>query len=447
MTEYDAGAWWLAGRTGLLRLGPGELARAFADTGHTLRYRVFDRVDGLPGAIVLTKLPVLARSADGRIWVGGDEGVASIDPLRLARTEVPLHVLIETARIDGRELAPSQAAVLPPDISDLEIDYTAPMLSFPGRVQFRYRLEGVDPAWREVGTRRRAYYTDLGPGSYRFRVGASIGDGDWVEVGAPWSFRVLPAWYQALWFRALVILLIGSLGGLVAFLVQRRRHMRAQAELRRQYEITLAERTRIAQDLHDTLLQGFAGITLQLKAAEIALPDQPGVAAETIHRVQRLARESLREARERVWDMHETADGGADLSAALERTARDRAAGMPIEVAVTTTGSLRPLPRSLEDAVFRIGREAIVNVVHHAEANRMEIHLDYRSRTFCLEVRDDGRGFSSSDAEAARQRGHLGLSGIRDRAMHLGGRCDIRPRPGGGTIVALELPLTWTGVS
>lgn len=447
ITEDNSGAWWLASRTGLLRLEPGELARAFADTGHALQYRVFDRLDGLPGAIAMTKLQVLTRSADGRIWVGADEGVAYIDPRNLGRNDVPLHVLVETARIDGRELAPSEVALIPARTHDLEIDYTATALSTAERVQFRYRLDGVDTTWREVGTRRRAYYTGLRPGAYRFLVSANNGGGHWDATGASWSFRVLPAWYQTGWFKAMVVLLIGGLGGLVVFLVQRRRHDRAQDELKRQYEITLAERARIAQDLHDTLLQGFAGVTLQLKAAELALPEQPDVAVETILRVQRLARESLREARERVWDMRETAAGGADLPTALETIARERTEGMPVEVAVTISGSPRRLSRPVEDATYRIGREAIVNVVRHAGASRIEIHLDFRPGTLCLEVRDDGGGVNSIEADEARKRGHFGLSGMRDRAIHLGGRCEMRPRPGGGTIVALELPLTQTRVS
>jgi signal transduction histidine kinase/ligand-binding sensor domain-containing protein len=417
LTEDNTGAWWLASRSGLLRLEPGELARAFADT-------------------------VLTRSADGRIWIGADEGVASLDPTRLPRNDLPLEVLIEAARINGRELAPSEAGVIAAGVSNLEIDYTAPMLSFPERVRFRYRLENVDPAWQDVGTRRRAYYTDLRPGSYRFRVSASIGDGNWVETHAPWSFRVLPAWYQTLWFRAMVIATIAGLGGLVVSLIQRRRHVRAQAELKHEYEVTLAERGRIAQDLHDTLLQGFAGVTLQLKTAEMALPDRPHAAAETILRVQRLARESLREARERVWDMRETAAAGDDLPTALETIARDRSAGMPIEVAVTRAGSIRPLPRSVEEAAFRIGREAIVNAVRHAEANRIELHLDYHAGRFRLEVRDDGRGFDSNEADEARRQGHFGLVGIRERAARLGGHFELQSRRGGGTIATLELPLT-----
>ena len=441
ITEDDTGAWWLASRAGLIRVEREELARAFSDTSHVLRYRVFDRLDGLPGAVTMTKLRVLTRSADGRIWVGADEGVAYIDPRRLGGDHGAPNVLVETVRIDGREVAPSDLPVIPAGSSALEIDYTATALSFPERVQFRYRLEGTDPTWREVGPRRRAYYTDLRPGAYRFRVSAQNGDGNWVESRAAWSFRVLPAWYQTLWFKALGVVLIGSVGGLMVAVIQRRRHARAQAELKRQYEITLAERVRVAEDLHDTLLQGFAGVNLQLIAAELALPSQPEVAAATLVRVQRLTEESLREARERVWEMRDAAVASEDLATALETIARDRTVGTRVEVGVTSTGSSRRLPPSIEDAAFRIGREAIVNVVRHADASRLELHLDYRATTFSLEVRDDGRGVSPGETAEARRRGHFGLSGIQNRAALLGGRCEVRPRAGGGTIVALELPL------
>ena len=442
IAEDDSGAWWLATRIGLLRLDEGELANGFADSSYTMHYRVFDRLNGLPGALVMTKLPVLTRSADGRIWIAADEGVAVVDPSKLSRYDAPLHPLIETIRIHGEEMAPSEAATVPAGTNDIEIDYTTTALSVAERVQFRYRLEGADTSWREVGTRRRAYYTGLKPGSYRFVVSANSGDGQWTEAETAWAFRVLPAWYQTAWFGGLVVLLISGLGGLVVYLIQRRQHDVARADIRQQFEIAMAERARIADDLHDTLLQGFTGVNLQLTAAELALPEQPEVAAATLGRVQRLTEESLREARERIWEMRETAAASDDLAVALEKIARDRTAGMPITVDVTTSGNPERLPRALGDAAFRIGREAIVNVVRHAEASRIEIHVDYRDSTLGVEVRDDGRGLSATDAEQASTRGHFGLGAMRERALHLGGRCIVRSRPGGGTIVALELPMT-----
>jgi signal transduction histidine kinase/ligand-binding sensor domain-containing protein len=445
VAEDEAGAWWVVTRTGVLRLPRGEMDRALADSNHTIQYRSFDQRDGLPGAVSGAPWgPQVTRAADGRIWVATDSGVASIDPRSLPTAGAP-PVHIETIRIDGDEQPPSDTISIPPGSHSLEIDYTATSLSIPDRVQFRYRLDGADATWQDVGTRRRAYYSALAPGPYRFRIVASNGDGLWNETGASVPFRILPAWYQTLTFRVGLILAIGALGAMAAVLVQRRRHLRSQETLRAQYEATLAERTRIAQDLHDTLLQGFAGVTLQLKTAELALPEQPDVAAETIMRVQQLARTSLREARERVWDMRETGLGSNDLPNALEAVARERTAGTGIEVSVDCMGRRRRVAHPVEDAAFRIGREAVANAIRHAEARRVEIHVDFRPTRLCLEVRDDGRGFTSDEAEAARQRGHFGLTGAIERASRMGGTCDVFARPGGGTVVAVELPLPEPG--
>lgn len=436
ITEDAEGAWWMTTRHGIVRVPAGEFDRALSDTGYTVRYRSFNELDGLPGRPGL----MVARSADDRIWAATDSGVGVVNPRQLPRADPP-PVRIEAARLSGRELFPQGALTIPARPRDLEVDYTAATLAIPERVEFRYRLEGEDETWREVGTRRRAYYTALGPGSYNFRVSASNGDGVWSDSVAVWSFQVMPAWYQTLWFRAAVVLVIGWIGGLAAVALQRRRHHREQLALKARYEATLAERARIAQDLHDTLLQGFAGVTLKLKAAERALPAQPEVAAETLAKVHRLARASLREARERVWDLRETELGGEDLPAALEAVARERCAETGIDIAVVTTGQRRRLTRALEDAAFRTGREAVVNAVRHSGCRRIEIHTRFDSKLLRLEVTDDGRGFTPGQAEEARRLGHFGLSGIRERAAHLGGRCEVRARTGGGTTLILELPL------
>jgi signal transduction histidine kinase/ligand-binding sensor domain-containing protein len=435
------GAWWVVTRTTVLRVPPGEVQRAWADTSYQMQYRSFDQRDGIPGTFPRTTSgPQIAGTLDGRIWVASDSGVATVDPRQLS-APVPPAALIEALVVDGRERPAAGEPILPPRVANLEIDYTAMTLSTPERVQFRFQLEGVDPDWQDVGTRRQAYYTGLRPGKYRFRVATTLDGRAWNRLEAVLPFRILPTWYQTIWFRALVVLAIGGLGGAAVALAQRARHHRAQKALAEKYEAALAERARIAQDLHDTLLQGFAGVTLQLKTAELALPEQPDIAAETILRVQQLARSSLREARERVWDMRETDLGGEDLAAALEAIARERAAGTAIDISLKVAGQRRRLTRAVENATFRVGREAIVNAVRHAEARRIEILAHFGTDSLRLEIADDGKGFTPEAAATARHTGHFGLSGMQDRAAHLGGRCEVRARPGGGTIVALDLPL------
>ncbi|MEO8619601.1 MAG: two-component regulator propeller domain-containing protein [bacterium] len=434
------GAWWMLTKAGVVRLEAGEADRALTDSTHSLKYRTFDQLDGFPGSFIPYGGQHVVRTADGLIWVATDSGVASLDPRHLSARR-SYTGFIEGVRIDGRELVMSEAVVIPALGRDLEIDYTATNLSRADRMRFRYRLEGHDPAWIDAGVRRRAYYNGLAPGTYSFRVSASSGDDIWNDTGAPLSFRVLPSWYQTLWFRGFVIMLIGGAGAGIAAIVQRRRHMRHQETLRAQYEATLAERSRIAQDLHDTLLQGFAGVALQVKAAEMALPERPDIAAETLMRVQRLTRDSLREARESVWDMRETELGSEDLPAALETCIRERTAGTRVEVSVESSGERRRLSPQVEHAAYRIGREAMSNAVRHAEATRIEVHVMFEPSVLRLEVRDNGRGFAPEQAEVARHNGHFGLSGMGDRATAAGGHCELRANPDRGTIVAVELPL------
>jgi len=446
VVETSDGELWLNGADGVTRIAAEEVRRALTEPGYQVRYDRLDYRDGIePPAPQIRPLPSAIEGTDGRIWFASAGGVSWVDPRRVRRNAVPPPVHLRALTGSGRRYVVGETASdtirLPARTSALSVAYTAYSLAVPERVRFKYRLEGLDTTWQDAGDRREAFYTNLRPGRYRFRVIAANDDGVWNEAGAALSFRVLAAWYQTAWFRTFVVLLIGGLGAAAAALVQRSRHVRSQAALKAQYEATLAERVRIAQDLHDTLLQGFAGVTLQLKTAELALPEQPDVAAETIMRVQQLARTSLREARERVWDMREASRASDDLPDALETFARERTAGTNIEVSGQCAGKRRRLTPAVEDAALRIGREAIVNAVRHAQARRIEIHVDFRATSLRVDIHDDGHGFTPNEAEEARRRGHLGLSGARERAVQMGGTCDVHARPGGGTVVALELPL------
>lgn len=437
----DEGYWWVAALPGILRYPPGELERALADSNYVPSYRIFDEADGMVGALVKGYwAPILVKAADGKIWTASDSGLSFIDPRKIP-AEAPPPVSLEVMRMRGREHPIVNGAEIPPLTRDLEIDYSAVTFTDPEVIRFRYRLEGADTTWHDVGNRRRAYYTELVPRSYRFVVSSSYGNGVWNEAGAAWTFRVLPAWFQTLWFKALLVLAIAGLGGTLAAVIQRQRHRQAEKVLKDRYEATLAERARIAQDLHDTLLQGFAGVALQLKTVELALPEQPDVAAETITRVQRLTRESLREARERVWEMHGTDLGDDDLPTALETVAREQSDGSGMSVRLHVSGDRRRLSRVQEDVAFRAGREAIVNALRHSGGTTVEIDVAFGPRTLALEVRDDGRGFTHAEADEARRKGHFGLTGIQERARQTGGACEITPRTGGGTVVRLTLPL------
>jgi len=442
IAEDNDGAWWIASQTSVLRIPAGELDHAIADSAHRVRYRSFDILDGLPGRPQNDfATPVVARTTNGRIWFVTSNGIAYVDPGQIPRNTVPPPVHIEAVKVAGRELSLADGIRLSHQTKDLEIDYTALSLSIPERVHFRYKLEGWDTEWRDVGTRRQAYYTGLAPGKYRFRVAASNNDGVWNEAGAAWSFSVEPAFYQTTWFLLLSVLLSAGVMWSVGAFVVRRRTRLARALLQSQFQAALAERSRIATDLHDTLLQGFAGLTLELKTVELALPEQPDVAAETLARVQQLAGAALREARESVWDLRSTGLDELDLVEALQARAVAATVGADTAVKVSTSGERRRLPRDVEVAAFRIGREAVANAVRHADARVIEIALDYGPSALTLEVRDNGCGLTDAQRAAATKSGHFGITGMEERARRAGGSCEVRPRLGGGTVVALQLPL------
>jgi signal transduction histidine kinase/ligand-binding sensor domain-containing protein len=441
MTADDGGAWWLVTRGGVLRLPPGELERAFADSAYHIQYRTFDELDGLPGSINSTFWgPMVTRAADGRIWVGTDGGVAYLDPRNITGDPAP-PALVEGLRVDGREQRPSDGLAVPPGRHDLEIDYTTTTLARPERVEFRYRLDGQDPDWREVGTRRRAYYTGLAPGAYTFRVSATSGDGDWNDAGGTtWTFRVLPTWYQTLWFRVGGVLLISGIGAATAALVQRRRHVQSRADLERQHQATMAERARIAQDLHDSLLQGFTGITFTLRAIQRRLAERPWESVAALNDVAGLAETTLRDARRMIWDMRTPELDQHDLPRAIEQSAERLVATAPVRLVFETIGAVRRVPAKVEMALFRIARESVANALRHAEAATITISLAYEPNLIRLTVHDDGRGFVQDQEATAADRGHMGLSGIRERARDIGATVDISSSGERGTTVTVVVP-------
>jgi signal transduction histidine kinase len=269
----------------------------------------------------------------------------------------------------------------------------------------------------------------------------------WNEDGVPsvaetqLAFRVVPTWYEAGWFRALAVLVGLAVGPFVVFQFLQRRARRRESEIHARFDATLDERNRIARELHDTLLQGFGGITLQLQTVAHLLTTAPAKAAERLDRVLRLADTTLVEARQMIWDLRAPELEYQDLSEALANAARDAIVDAPIELQFTVRGQERRLPPLVESTALRVGREATTNAARHARPSRIEIELAYGTQQLDLRVADDGAGFRLDGEGDRRLNGHWGIAGMRERASRAGGSVEIISTTGGGTTVSLQLPI------
>ncbi|MGH7490580.1 MAG: ATP-binding protein, partial [bacterium] len=315
---------------------------------------------------------------------------------------------------------------LPVGTEKIQIRYTALSLSIPERVTFRYQLEGVDEQWQDAGTRREAFYTNLHPGSYTFRVKAANDDGVWNERGAAMSFEVPPAFYQTRWFLALGIVFVAGLLALAYFF----RLRQLSARMQRLYEERIDERTRIARELHDTLLQGFLSASMQLHLVADQLPDDSS-AKPILTNVIRLVSDVSEEGRQAVRGLR-IAERDESLEQAFSRTKRELSDPRDIAFRVLVEGQPRALQPLVRDEVYRVGREALVNAFKHSEAQNIEVELEYLDQWLRLHVRDDGRGI---DANALESRGddRWGLAGMKERAEKIGAKWSVSTRSGAGT--------------
>lgn len=227
----------------------------------------------------------------------------------------------------------------------------------------------------------------------------------------------------------------------LVFAAYRVRMRQVAAGIRGRYQVALAERTRIAQELHDTLLQGFTGITIQLRAIQRVLSRRQETDAAAFDTVLGAAETTLRDARHAIWEMRAVELEGRDLPEALEEAARSLTAGASVALEFTVSGDRRPLSLQVETTALRIGREAVLNALKHADAQKVDVRLEYGTQFLSLDIRDDGRGMSRDAPEAAATDGHLGIAGMRARANRTGGTMEIVSEPGLGTTVRASLPI------
>jgi signal transduction histidine kinase len=380
------------------------------------------------------------------LWFHTGEGIQLVDPHHVAFNKVPPPVFIEQIVADNKiywQNLPGKVSSLhlPARTRDVQIDYSALSLAAPEKVHFKYMLEGQDWDWKEVINERQAQYTNLPPRHYRFRVIASNNSGVWNEQGDTLEFSVAPAYYQTAWFRALCVAGVMALFGALYLLRVRRLHHEFDMTL----EARVGERTRIARDLHDTLLQSFHGLVFRFQAARNMLPNRPEEATQALDGALIRAEQALEESRHSIQGLRPSLSAENDLDQMLITTGQELASSNHAEdgsprFEVIVEGERRSLLPMIKDEIARIAQELLRNAFRHARAHEIEVEIRYESDVFRLIVRDDGKGMDPQILKDGGCAGHWGLPGVHERAGGIGSRLEFWSEAGAGTEIRLTLP-------
>ena len=437
----SVGNLWISTSQGVSRFDP-----------HAGTFKNYSSADGLPGPD-LTGWGACFKSSTGEMFFGGFAGATAFYPDRiLDDTYVPPIVLTDF-EISGASARPGPGSALHRSIGFTEeltlahdqatfsLEFAALSFRSPATNRYRYMLVGLDRNWHEVPSNRRvASYTTLTPGDYRFRVEGAIARGPWSEPGTSLHITILPPWWETWWLRSLVGAMLVLC--LIAIYYYRVRQLRLQFDMR--LDERLGERTRIARELHDSLLQGFQGLMLHLQRVRDLLPDRPNEAIHALETALDRGDEAINEGRDAVQDLRSPPPVGIDLAQMLNALSGELASSVIGGDAPTCRAIVEGKPRvlipAIHDEVFQITREAYRNAFRHSAARLVEAEISYGDRSFSVRVRDDGVGMDPNLLANGGRTGHWGIAGMRERAQRFGGRLEIWSERQAGTEVELTIP-------
>jgi len=428
------GEHWFAGSAGLVRMKGTEAEAAFDTPGHRPKYERFNEGSGLASMPHDHSRRSIVQGGDGRIWISTQSGMAWIDPAKLTRNPHAPKLWISTVRVGNHSYRDPKFVRLNAGESDVEIDFSVLSLSNPDQTQARYMMEGQDERWTSSGHRREAFYTNLAPGRYRFRVIGTNEDGVENTAGASLEIEVVPTFVQSIWF--LVALAVAAV--LVIWFLLRLRSVQVAAQMRNRLEQRLMERETIARDLHDTLLQGFQGFMFRIQAVtnRLVLGSEE---RRSLEQALDRADDLVMRGRESVRDLR-VSQGAGDLRRTLQGAVDDALLDDAVDVQIVEIGTVRAIhPLALTEIKAIVG-EALFNIGRHAHATEVELVASYGRRVLRLRVRDNGRGIPAEVLDSGRREGHFGLVGMRERAQVIGGKLMVRSLKGEGTEVLLDVP-------
>ena len=430
--EDARGTLWMSGPMGISSVSRSDLDRL---AGHAVIHPAVT-LYGLSDGVEATQMhggtqPAGALTSNGELWFPSNRGPVRVLPDQTRLGDLP-QVAIEQVLVDGREMANSGSLVVPPGEGRLQIEYSAIRLRSQERIRFRYKLEGFDKEWVPALSRRVAYYTNLPPGEYRFRVQAFEMNMPERVAEASLGFEWRAHFYRTFWFLAMCVMLL-----LAAVFAAYRLRLR---QVHARFAVVLEERNRIAREMHDTVIQGCASASALLEAVVSIEREESGTRRELLDSARSQMATTVEEARQAIWNLRKDETATPQIGQLLDNMAQQLSYVSRVPVRYEASGSPMQLDRAAEYVVLMVAREAVYNAVHHAQPNEVRIRVFFEAEKMRMQVLDDGRGFDLEEVLAA-QSAHFGLVGMRERVEHVGGHFEVKSAPGCGTQLCVELPV------
>ncbi len=439
ITEDSHGSLWFQTPDHVVQVSRDGLS---AGPLERLDSQLYDATDGLLGISEVHRDRSLVTDSSGHIWLALSSGLAVADPESCLYRFTPVGVRISEMSVDGVAEQMHSLRSLAPDPRSITLKYEAADLSAPKGLEFRYKLDGYDQGWSDIVTLRQVVYRNLGPGTYRFHVIASSGQGLWNGPEDSYQFSVEPAFWETWWFRIACLAAIG----LTSLLLYRLHLDRLTRQLNLNFQERLAERTRIARELHDTLLQSFQGLMLRFHAVDRLLPTRPLEAKAALNGALNRADQALVESRDAIRNIRSSTSDTQDLAQALNRIMVDLKeeccdeSARPVALSLVIEGEPREISNGMSEEICRIGREALRNSLLHAQPHRIEAEISYSASHLCLRFRDDGIGIDAHTLRQGGRPGHWGIPGMQERARQIQAELKVWSKEGAGTEVEVTLP-------
>jgi signal transduction histidine kinase/ligand-binding sensor domain-containing protein len=429
--ETEDGNLWFTG-SNIFRV-PLTGVQRLRSSDEPLNSASFGTADGLTSPEASAGEPSSALTRDGKLWIATPKGLALLDLPRLPITERKPTIYIAEVTVGRSQQFPGHQLSLAAGTHHLELLFDAIEMSSPEKIRMQYRLDGVDSEWLDAGPSGRAIYTNIPAGRHAFHVRGCNRDGIWDRTGMVYIITQQPYFYQTSWFLVAAV----STGLLLLGGLFRLRLRQATAQLNVRFDERLAERTRMARDLHDTFLQTIQGSKL---VADDALdePNDPVRVRRAMEKLSEWLGQATLEGRAALNSLRTSTTETNDLAQALQRATED--CPVPLSMAVTfeVVGDAKGMHPIVRDEIYRIGYEAIRNACVHSSASKLEVELTY-GQDLALRVADNGVGIDSAVAERGKD-GHFGLQGMRERATRIGGRLSLVSSSTSGTEIRLVVP-------